>query len=97
MANRLQLNARLTHKEPIRFTPAGAAVLSVRVEHRSTQTEAGRPREVNFEAECVALGEIAQQLEAIATGTDLELTGFVAARSKLSRLLVFHINGFSLK
>ena len=72
-------------------------MLSFRVEHRSTQTEASRPRDVSFETECVALGDIAQQLEAIAAGTELELTGFVAAKSKLSRMLVFHINEFDLK
>lgn len=97
MPNQLRLSARLTHKEPIRFTPAGAAVLTFRVEHHSTQIEAGRPRDVNFETECVALGDIAQQLEAIAAGTELVLTGFVAMKSKMSRMLVFHINEFVLK
>ena len=71
--------------------------MSIRVEHRSTQTEAGRPRDVSFEAECVALGDIAQKLDAVEAQTELELTGFVAMKSKMSRTLVFHIIDFDLK
>jgi primosomal replication protein N len=97
VANQLHLSAKLTHKEPIRYTPAGAAVLSFRVEHHSTQTEAGRPRDVTLEAECVALGDTAQQLEAVAAGSELEFTGFIALKSRLSRMLVIHVDKFDLK
>jgi primosomal replication protein N len=97
VSNRLRLIAKLTQKEPVRYTPAGQAVLSFRAEHRSTQTEAGHPRDVSLEVECVAIGDIAQRLEAVTAGTELALTGFVAAKSKLSRILVFHVNEFDLK
>jgi primosomal replication protein N len=95
--NRLRLGARLTQKEPVRYTPAGQAVLAFRVEHRSTQTEAGHPRDVSLEVECVAIGDIAQRVDAVTAGTELVITGFLAAKSKLSRILVMHVNEIDLK
>ncbi len=96
MANRLRLDATIARKEPLRLTPAGAAVLAFSVTHQSSQMEAGSARDVSFEAQCVAIGEVARRLEPLATGTRIEIEGFLAARSRQSRSLVLHVNEFSL-
>lgn len=71
--------------------------MSFQVEHCSSQREAGQPREVAVEVECVAVGDQAQMLEQVSPGAELELSGFLANRSKKSRWIVFHINEFELK
>lgn len=67
------------------------------VEHRSSQREADHPRDVLLELDCVAIGGQAQALEKVSPGTELQLTGFLANRSKRSRWIVFHVNEFDLK
>jgi primosomal replication protein N len=52
---------------------------------------------VTVELDCVAIGEQAQKLEQISPGMELELSGFLARRSKKSRWMVFHINESELK
>jgi primosomal replication protein N len=91
--NRLVLLAKLKSREELRRTPAGVPVLSFRVEHESEQMEAGSPRRTAFELDCVLVGAQAERMRA-APGERLKLTGFLTARSRLSRLLVFHVNEF---
>ena len=91
--NRLVLLAKLKSKDELRRTPAGVAVLSFRVEHESEQVEAGVPRKSAFELDCVLVGADAERMRAM-PGERLKLKGFLAARSRLSRLLVFHVNEF---
>lgn len=97
MTNRLELRASVLTREPLRSTPAGVTVLSFQVEHHSSQREAGQSRDVTVEMDCVAIGEQAQKLEQISPGMELELSGFLARRSKKSRWMVFHINESELK
>jgi len=95
--NTLVLHAKVLFREQLRRTPAGIAVLSFQVEHNSLQTEAGQPREIALEMDCVAIGKNAQTLEQVSIGDQLELTGFLANRSKKSRWVVFHVTEFELK
>ena len=97
MNNRLILRASFASKEQLRFTPAGIAVLSFTVDHNSTQNEAGQPRNVALSLDCVAVGEMAKSLDHVATGRDLELSGFLSNRSNKSRWVVFHVTEFELK
>lgn len=97
MTNKLVLRARVLTREPLRRTPAGVTVLSFQVEHQSSQREAGQTRDVTVEMDCVAIGDQAQKLDQISPGMELELSGFLAKRSKKSRWIVFHINECELK
>ncbi len=81
----------------MRFTPAGIAVLSFTVDHRSRQNEAGQPRDVALTLDCVAIGKNAQLLERVSLKSVLELKGFLANRSGKSRWIVFHVTEFDLK
>ncbi len=71
--------------------------MSFQVEHCSSQREAGQPRDVTVEMECIVIGDKAQMLEQVSPGAELELSGFLANRSKKSRWIVFHVNEFELK
>ena len=97
MNNRLILRAGIASKEQLRFTPAGIAVLSFSVDHESTQTEAAHNRDVSLSLDCVAVGEKAQSLDQVATGRELELSGFLSNRSSKSRWVVLHVTEFELK
>jgi len=94
--NRLVLHARLKSKDELRRTPAGIPVISFCVEHESEQLEGGLSRRAVFEIDCVLVGNEAERMTAT-PGSALRLKGFLAARGRLSRLLVFHVNEFELK
>ena len=95
--NRTVLQANIASKDQLRYTPAGVAVLSFVVEHYSSQTEAGRPRDVALTLDCVAIGDKARSLDQVAPESKLELTGFLGNRSSKSRWVVLHVTEFDLK
>jgi primosomal replication protein N len=72
-------------------------VFAFRLSHRSRQTEAKHPREVELEAQAVALGEVAQKLAALPAGQALTLTGFLANRNRRSTQVVLHVNEFEIE
>ena len=97
MGNRFVLRARLVQKDQLRRTPAGVAVLTFIVSHQSFQQEAGLPREVSLDVECIAIGDVGERLDPLELGVELELTGFIAAKSRKSRVLVMHTTEFERK
>jgi primosomal replication protein N len=70
--------------------------LSFRIGHASEQLEAGRSRTVNLEIDGVALGEVAEKLSRTPLEGQYSFEGFLALRSKLSRIPVLHVNRFDL-
>jgi primosomal replication protein N len=92
--NRVQLSAALTSISELRYTPAGVAVLEVGLAYQGEAVEAGDVRQLDFEFEAIALGEVAARLARVGLGTRLGLTGFLAPRSRRSRRWVVHINEF---
>lgn len=89
--NYLTLSGRLIERGVLRHTPAGIAVLELRLAHVSSQIEAGVPRRVELEMACLALQEMAHLLSAAPLGCTLEVAGFLAARSRKSRTPILHI------
>jgi len=88
--NKLVLQAEVVKIEPLRYTPAGIALLSVVLHHVSEQVEAGMKRKVECELNAVALGDLA--LQGLQAGEHILATGFLAKRSLKSTQLVMHIN-----
>ena len=76
----------------MRYTPAGIPVSEGRLKHASSQTEGGLERKVELEIPLLALGESARWLEAAPLAGLLKVSGFLAAKSRNSRLLVLHVN-----
>jgi len=55
------------------------------------------PRQVGFEIEAMAVGELARQMDSIEAGSTLRVEGFLASRSKLSTRLVLHVSEFEIQ
>ena len=70
--------------------------LNFRIGHVSEQVEAGRSRSVSLEIDGVALGEVAEKLSRMPLQGEYRFEGFLALRSKRSRLPVLHVNSFEL-
>ena len=89
--NHVALAGKLLERGTLRYTPAGIPVIEFRIFHASEQSEAGQPRRVECEITCVALGTIAQLLKDSASGSGLNVSGFLAARSLKQKSPVLHV------
>jgi primosomal replication protein N len=78
-------------KKPLRYTPAGIPVAEGRLEHQSEQVEAQQERQAYCEMPVLALGDQANVLTAAAIGAELQLNGFLTAKSRNSKMLVLHV------
>ena len=94
MRNEVKLNGTVVARETLRHTPAGIPILSLTVQHESTQVESGISRQVGFEIDAMAVGEMAQRMDVLQAGSKVRLAGFLASRSKLSTRIVLHVNQF---
>jgi primosomal replication protein N len=94
--NTVVLSGTLLAREELRHTPAGMPALNFRIGHASEQVEAGTARSVKLEMDAVALGEVAEKLSRTPMQGEYSFEGFLALRSKLSRLPVLHVNRFEL-
>ncbi len=92
--NHVTLTARLIERDTLRYTPAGMPVTEAVFSHEGEVTEAGVVRQLNIEVETITLGALAQRVQALALGTPVKLTGFLAPRSRRSRKLRIHITDF---
>jgi primosomal replication protein N len=94
LTNRVRLRARLAARGDLRYTPAGVAVLKAALAYAGTVAEAGIERQLDFELDAVAVGDAAPRLARQELGSELEIDGFLAPRSKRSRSLILHISEF---
>ena len=94
--NTIVLSGTLIGREELRHTPAGMPALNFRIGHVSEQVEAGRSRSVSLEINGVALGEVAEKLSRMPMQGEYRFEGFLALRSRQSRLPVLHVNSFEL-
>ena len=89
--NQLTITGNIIELAQLRHTPAGVPVLNFRITHESEQIEAGLPRRVECELQAVALGPNAHLMQGARPGDQLELAGFLAARSARSKQPVLHV------
>jgi primosomal replication protein N len=92
--NEFRLDGTLVERAAMRRTPAGVAVLEAQIRHRSDVIEAGAPRTLEFVVNAIALGPVAGRLEHEALGAQLDVSGFLAPRSRRSSKLVLHVTGY---
>ena len=95
--NEVRLSAQVVGREALRHTPAGVPILAFIVKHESTQVEGGVSRQVGFEVDAMAVGEVAQRMDAVQAGRRVRLQGFLASRSRLSARIVLHVNQFEFE
>ena len=91
------MSGRLIELGALRHTPAGVPVIKFRLQHDSTQTEAGVQRKVSCEVAAVAFEREATLLAAAKLGSDVKVNGFLAARSRSSRSVVLHATEIEFK
>jgi len=90
-ANKVEISGVITELKPLRYTPAGVAVLEFRLRHDSERAEAGARRRVEAELEAVAFEAQARLLAGTALGRGLRAEGFLCAKSRRSRRPVLHV------
>ena len=76
----------------MRYTPAGVPVSEGWLQHASSQMEANVERQVKLEIPLLALGENSRWLESAPIGGQLQISGFLAAKSLKSKTPVLHVN-----
>ena len=89
-ANAVSLRGTIAELEPLRHTPAGLPLIQFRVAHRSMQVEAGYKRQVECDVNCVAMGEAAMRLSRANAGVEVEVSGFLNRKNRMSAQLVLH-------
>ena len=93
-SNRFALCATLIEKSVLRFTPAGVPVMPASFRYEGAAIEAGGERQLAFEFDVVAIGEIGLRLAAMELGAVLDLAGFLAPQSRRSQKLRLHVTDF---
>lgn len=90
-ANRTELAGIIRERGALRYTPAGIPVLEFQMIHESEQNEAGGLRRVSCEIACVALGPTALLIKEAPPGSEIRVSGFLAARSLKRKTPVLHV------
>jgi primosomal replication protein N len=88
--NRLVLSGKLVERSARRYTPAGLPVIELLLKHDSEQSEDGQARRVSLELKALAVGTIAQAVDALALGSTGQYAGFLA-HTRNGRGVLFHI------
>jgi primosomal replication protein N len=92
--NRITLDATLSARDELRYTPAGIPAIQCTLDHRSEQHEAGGQRRVECELHAVAFGDIALALRDCAIGSTLRVEGFIARRYRSGTSVALHLTRF---
>lgn len=90
--NSIEICGQIADITPLRYTPAGVAVLNFRLKHTSWQMHGGIKRNVECEIQALALDEVAKTAAKLKVGAPVRLTGFLARKSKDNEQLVLHVN-----
>jgi len=88
--NRLVLSAELVERGAVRYTPAGLPAIDCKLQHSSTVTEDGQPRQVSLEIKALAIGALSRPLAALALGSTGLFGGFLGT-ARNGRGMLFHI------
>ena len=92
--NRMVLSAVLLERGAMRYTPAGLPVLDCRLQHQSTVSEDGLPRQVSLEIKALAIGALSRPLALMVLGQAGLFAGFLAT-TRNGRGMLFHITELS--
>jgi primosomal replication protein N len=101
--NRLLLTAHLTQRAELRYTPAGLAVLDMRLAHSMTQSVEDVSRQIKLDIAAQAFEEVAHGLIGLALGTQALFQGFLHSSrgsrpslntSSRAPQAVFHVETF---
>ena len=88
--NRLELIARIDSISILRYSPVGVPVLDFMLLHESKVVEANEPRKIQLEMKSIAIGTLAERVQALDLGSVWLLDGFLGS-SKNKKSVIFHI------
>jgi primosomal replication protein N len=94
-ANRCVVAARLIRQGRMRYTPAGLRVQELGFQFEGSAVEAGFERQLDFEFDVVAVGDVAERLAKVALGSGLVLSGFLAPPSRRSKRIQLHVTDYA--
>jgi primosomal replication protein N len=94
--NRFTLDATLTQRGELRYTPAGIPAIDCTLHHTSVQAEAGGERRVECEVFAVAFGDVARALALVPIGGALRCEGFLARRYRTGGTNALHITNLNV-
>jgi primosomal replication protein N len=94
--NQIALSGVIRNPQPIRYSPAGIAVLLFDLQHQSRQVEAEAALSVSLNIRAQAAGELAQEIGRFSDGTEIVVKGFLARLSQRSDIPVLHVNSYKL-
>ena len=92
--NRIHITGTITAVDAVRYTPAGIPIVELKLSCESTQTEAGRSRQVAVDVMALAAGEAATKLARSPLGARILVTGFLAHKGRSRTQMILHINEF---
>lgn len=93
--NRVHLSGELIEMAPLRYTPAGLAVLTAKLHHVGTVLEASSERKIVFDMPFTAIGEIASAMSQLEEGSAVRVDGFIAPKSLKTSRLSLHVTAFT--
>jgi primosomal replication protein N len=94
--NHVALCGRISEIAPLRYTPGGLPILTFTLSHDSEQAEAGQRRKVQCEVPVMAVADAAEAAGKNRIGDLVEITGFMAQKSRTSYRLVLHVKSIRL-
>lgn len=89
--NQITVGGIITNLTSPRYTPAGIMVTEFRLNHQSNQQEADIQRNIELELEVIAMAKMAEKVICAGLEKNVEITGFIAKKHRLSNQLVLHV------
>ncbi|MXS85598.1 primosomal replication protein N [Nitrosomonas sp. HPC101] len=89
--NQVVIGGKIIDLNTPRYTPVGIMITEFRLSHASNQEEAGAQRKIEFELAAIAMAGMAEKIACMGSGSNVELTGFVTKKNRLSNQLVLHV------
>jgi len=74
----------------LRYSPVGVPVLDFMLLHESTVVEANEPRKIQLEMKSIAIGSLAERVQAFDLGSVWLFDGFLGS-AKNKKSVIFHI------
>jgi primosomal replication protein N len=91
--NSVVLSACIAEVEPLRYTPSGLPVLTLRLEHESQLLDSGNPRTVKVAIKALAFGVLAERLGKQVIGSEWKFSGFLS-NARQGKSVVLNIQDF---
>jgi primosomal replication protein PriB len=94
--NTVVLAGTIIHRDALRATPGGTAVLNLTLKHQSQQREGQQQVTVEVEINAIAFDQVAQALNAQKLDDQIAVKGFLSRKNQYSPTPILHITQFKI-